>query len=145
MSLGPIGESDEGQPRLGLTLGLPIPLLNANRRAIAEAHANREQARLEAERTYQQLAHERARALARHEALASLHEALVSEVAPLVEAQRTEIDRLAAIGELNALLVGDALDHMLEWQLDVADALLRAALTETELRYLTPTASEDSQ
>ena len=69
MSLGPIFESEEGVERLGLGVGVSLPLWNRNRRAIVEACATRRVARSAYQARYQDLIARLARACADQSAM----------------------------------------------------------------------------
>ena len=52
LTIGPAAELDRGDALLGVSISLPIPILNANRQGIARAHASREVARAAFETAY---------------------------------------------------------------------------------------------
>lgn len=131
--------SDEGDSRLLGGVSIPLPLLNANRRAIAEARARRDAARAEVEAEVARL--ESARALARREVVAAREaiEFIEREVAPLVDRQLAEARKLLEAGEFNPLLVREAIDAATDARLDLIDA--RLALDEAVVEHLSLTES----
>lgn len=99
------GYGNEGDDRLLLGVSIPIPILNANRGGIAEARARRERARAGAEAAYERLAHELASARASLEAVRQQRLSFEQELVPMLDAQATEIERLAELGEIDTLVL----------------------------------------
>jgi len=139
LTIGPVYENEEGQSRIGLTAGIPVPLLNRNRRGIAEAAARRDTARVEAEAAYEALAsdvaeHQRRRDAAQHRLTRLRH-----DIAPLVDEQLGDIARLIELGEANILIIHDALERSINVKLAVLDAAVDAAHAEAAVHAaLTP-------
>lgn len=127
LTLGPGYESEEGQSRLGISgFGFPIPIWNRNRRGIAEANAARVATQSALGATYERVVGELAAAEAALDAARQQGGFVQQELVPLADQQVAEIRRLAAIGELNILLLSDALTRAL----DAKQALLNARLAE---------------
>ena len=149
LTLGPLFESDEGQSRIGLLGGIPIPFLNANRRAIAEARAEREVARAAVESTYQVLVSRWAAAMAQAESLARQREEIVQVLVPLVDQQVADALELMRLGEGDTTLVLLAsLTRDLQAKVDLIDTRAAEALARTEAAFLigpelTPNGSQD--
>lgn len=122
LTIGPAYEDDEGQSKIGLGLGLPIPLWNMNRGGIAEAHAERSAARSEVELAYQQATSDLAQAQSRLETANLSAEATRSKLLPLVETQVAEARQLMELGEVDVLLLNEALSAVAETRLAVIDA-----------------------
>ena len=98
---------EEGSDRVLLGFSLPIPLWNANRGPIAEARARRVRARADVEATVERLRHELAAA---RDAERTADEAVVrhaQSILPLVTAQDEDALALAALGELDVLMLAD--------------------------------------
>ncbi|HEX8916821.1 MAG TPA: TolC family protein, partial [Humisphaera sp.] len=89
---------DEGTTRVLGGLSLPIPVINGNRRAIAEARADRDAARATAEATYEELTTSLARAEASLAAARARREALEQELAPLADQQVKSARELGRLG-----------------------------------------------
>lgn len=151
LSVGPNYSFEEGFSRLGVGLGLPIPLWNRNRQAIAEAAAMRERARIEA-----QVAVERAlSSLAQVELdlrfASERRRALLEEVAPLVQRQVEDSRTLLELGEIDVLLLRDALTGSLETKLELIDASLAEQRAANELQqmlrpvWVTPSQAESEE
>jgi outer membrane protein, heavy metal efflux system len=128
--------TDQGDERVLFGAALPLPLFNANRRAIAEARANRDVARAAAEAEYERLLAEasaaRARLDAAHEQLAYVEK----ELAPLADHQVADARRLAQLGDFNTLVLIEALKTAHEAKLDVLDARLKLTLGSRRLQAL---------
>lgn len=136
LEIGPAYEFDEGVDKAGLALSLPLPLLNANRRAIAEARAARDAAKAAIEGEYEAITGEVAAARAAVAAASVRRLALESTVVPLVDQQLEDLRKQAALGEFDALLYLDALTRSYEAKLQVLDAHLDEATQSNALRSL---------
>lgn len=99
------GYGNEGDDRLLLGVSLPIPVLNANRGGIAEARAHRERARAIAETTFEQLTRELAASRAALDAAREQRAAFEADLVPLLSLQANEVEQLAALGEVNTVLL----------------------------------------
>jgi len=144
LNLGPGYALEEGLPRLGLGFGLPIPLWNHNRQAVAEADAEREAARARATAQIEQVFSELALAEAKLRSAARRRKMLLDEVAPLVDRQVEETRRLLDLGEVDVLLLRDALSSAVETKLELLAATLVEAQAASALqqmlqpRWITP-------
>jgi len=137
LTLGPLFESDEGQSRIGFLGAIPLPLLNANRRSIAEARAEREVARAAVESTYEILVSRWAAATARAESLASQREEMVQVLVPLVERQVEDAFELMRLGEgATTLVLLESLTRAFQAKLDLVDTRAAEALARAEVDYL---------
>ncbi len=136
LSLGPQFESDQGLDFLGLVGGLPIPVWNKNRKAIARAYAKRLLARAEVEVAYEQLAGSHAVAKQRSMGLTRELEVLSTELAPLLDRQVEDALDLMALGEGSALVLLTSLTQAHQTKLDVLDLRLAQALAQAETEYL---------
>lgn len=151
LRVGPSFSFEEGFTRLGLGFGLPIPLWNYNRQAVAEALAERDAARTRAEAQTEQVVSALARAEARLRFAAERRRMLLDEVAPLADRQVTEARKLLDLGEVNVLLLRDALATALETKLEILGATLAEAQAANALqqmlapRWITPSQAEDAE
>lgn len=137
LTLGPLFESDEGQSRIGFLGAIPLPFLNANRRAIAEARAEREVARAAVETTYEILVSRWAASTARAESLAIQREELVELLVPLVDRQVEDAFELMRLGEnASTLVLLESLTRAFQAKLDLIDTRAAEALARTEVAYL---------
>jgi outer membrane protein TolC len=128
--------SDEGDERVLFGAGLPLPLLNANRRAIAEARAGRDVARAAAEAEYEQLLAEASAARLRLGAAREALDYVEKELAPLADRQVNETRRLGRIGEFDALVLLEAIQAAHDAKLAILDARLNVALGTSRLGAL---------
>jgi outer membrane protein TolC len=136
LKLGPASEWDEGNWKAGLTLSVPIPVLNGNRREIAEMRAARDAALATLETEYETLIHETAAARLQVDAAREQRSHLATVVAPLVDQQITDLNKQAALGELDVLLTLDALTRSHETKHAALQAQLDEAHAATRLRSL---------
>lgn len=140
------GYGNEDDDRLLLGASIPIPILNANRAAIAEAGARRELARAAAETTLEQLI--RQAAIARRELAGAIdqRQAFEARIVPMLDEQSDDIQQLAALGEVDTLLLLETLSRGYEARSRLLDMRLSEAEASIELhRILGPaTALEPS-
>lgn len=136
LTLGPRSEWEQGQSRIGLGGSLPVPLWNRNTRRIKEARAAREAARAEAEATLQRLTHRLEQLRAEARAAQRRRQSLERQVAPLVDEQMEEVHRLIDLGEVNVLLLQDALTRALQVKRAVLEAGLEQATAEAALHAM---------
>lgn len=134
--IGPGYEFEEGVSRGGVVLSLPIPLLNRNSRAIAESRATRDAAKAAYESEYERLVATLAQAELGVAAARSRSQYLEATVAPMVDAQMKDLQRLASLGDLDVLVILDALTRTLETKTQVLDAKVEEAKAVNELRSL---------
>lgn len=138
ITLGPLYGNEEGMDRLGIGFSIPIPILNANRQGIAEADAARDAARAEWEQAVQEalsaLAQAEAALAAARQRLTSLQETVV----PLADQQIELARQLAELGELNTLLILDALQAEREAALDLIQARADVHAASARLRSVVP-------
>jgi outer membrane protein TolC len=130
------GYGNEGDQRLLLGVAIPIPILNANRAAIAEARARREVARASAEITLERLTRELAAARARLAAAGAQREQYESVIVPMLAEQWEEIVRIADLGEVRTLLLIETITESFDASarlLDLRLAELRAGLSIARL------------
>ncbi len=151
LKVGPGFSFDEGFSRLGVGFGFPIPLWNRNRQGIAEALADREAARVAAEVEVELVFSELARVEASLDQASRQREYLVQEVAPLVDEQLLDTQTLLGLGEVDVLLLRDALSRSLETKLEVLGATLAEARASNRLaqmlrpRWFTPSQADSRE
>jgi outer membrane protein, heavy metal efflux system len=136
LALGPRLESDEGRARAGLLGALPLPLWNANRRAIAEARAARELARVAIDAGREELVGLHAQARVRLAALEAQRAELEATLIPLALAQLADARALMRLGEGSALLLFESLAGAIRSRLELIAAREAEALARVELAHL---------
>jgi outer membrane protein TolC len=136
LQIGPAYEWDEGQNKIGLGAGLPLPLFNANRQGIAAAAAAREAARIEHEAALERAVSKHRQAEQRHGASAAARSMIERELLPLAEAQIEDERRLAELGELNVLLTLESLVRANETKAQLIEARLAEVLAAGQVREL---------
>ncbi len=130
------GPGSEGEDdRLLLGFSIPIPSLNANRAGIAKARAMREVARVATEIEFERLIRELAGAKSTLTTARTRRELFESEIVPMVSEQGDEIERIAALGEVDTFLLletvtrlFDTKSRLLELRLAELDASITIAL-----------------
>lgn len=132
---------DEGTNRILGGLSVPIPIFNANRRAIAEARANRDAARASAEATYEELVSSLARAEAALESARDRREVLEQELAPLADQQLQAARELGRLGVANTAVVFEALTRAHETRIEILEAAARESAARNQLNTLLRPAS----
>ncbi|MBI1321115.1 MAG: hypothetical protein GC168_19495 [Candidatus Hydrogenedens sp.] len=128
ITLSPAYADEEDETSLRVGLGIPLPVWNANRQGIAEALAGREIARAQAEAGYQQLISEEAQARAALRGSRDRRGMIENDIIPVVDAQLRESLALLQAGELDLIVLHEALAQALA----VKEELLEAALGEAE-------------
>ena len=109
LTIGPAYGNEDGESRLGLGFSLPLPVFNGNKQAIVEATARRDAARSAWEESIHGAMTELSRLEARLAAVEERRTELKAGVAALSESQLAAARRLADQGEVNALLLLEAL------------------------------------
>lgn len=136
LNIGPGYGREDGEDQLLLGLSLPIPILNGNRRGIAEAEAAREVARANAEAVFQRLLSEIADAEVVHESAGKQRLLLENEIGPLVDEQYTEARRVAQLGEVNALVLLESLTRQQDAKARLVEAFREEALARLRIDEL---------
>ena len=109
LTIGPGYGSEDGQDQFLLGLAAPLPVLNANRRAIAEATAARELARAGVEAAVERTEGELALARLALESSSRRRAALERELLPMVDAQLEDVRGVARLGEVNTPVLIESL------------------------------------
>lgn len=136
LQLTPGYGTQDGQRQFTLGFSMPIPILNGNRRAIAEAHAQREVARARAEGELERLLDAVAAAQI-HATGAALQRAILEQdLVPLVDAQYSDARQLAQLGEVASLILIESLVRQHDAKIRLVDARREEALAAIELIQL---------
>jgi len=136
LTIGPAFEADGGQSRFGLLGGIPIPLMNANKRAIAEARSAREVARAAVEAEHESLLGSASAAAAHVSDMASLRRNLEHSLVPLLDRQVADASRLHQLGEGDILVLLESLTRSHQTRLDAIDARGGEALSRHLLAHI---------
>lgn len=146
LQIGPQGEKDEGQSRIGFIGGIPLPILNANRGGIATARAEREVAQAAYETEYERKVGQLATLRARLQALRSQRVTIEKELIPMVDRQVADAGKLVQLGEGGSLVLLESLTREYEAKLKIIHVLLQGSQVETDIqRLLGPTNSTSSK
>ncbi|MCX5688517.1 MAG: TolC family protein [Planctomycetota bacterium] len=141
LQVGPGLGREDGDDQALLSLALPLPLLNANRQEIAKASAAREVAREQAGAALEQMISDLARAQTALHAAAAQRQLLESELMPLADAQYADARALAQLGEINTLILLEALKRQQEARASHIEATLEESLAAVRLEELVGPAS----
>lgn len=144
IQLGPAYGNEDGQARLGVGFSIPIPILNANKRAVVEATASREAARAAWEESVLQAISDLSAAQSRMGAAQLRRKTVHETIIPLAESQLAEARRLAEQGEVNALFLLEALSSQRETALSQIEADSRLARASVEVQALVPDESPNN-
>lgn len=106
---GPGHQEEDAQPRVALGLSLPLPLFTGNRPAIRRAEAERAAAAEALRGRSEELQHELAAAELHLAAAVEQRARIDGELVPLAQQQVADVARLAELGQLEPLLMLDAL------------------------------------
>jgi outer membrane protein TolC len=136
LHIGPGYGNEDGQNQVLLGLSVPIPILNANRRGIAEARAQREVARAAVEGTLEQTISALRAAEVRLAAATRRRHTLESEIVPLVDAQYADARQVARLGEVNTLVLLESLTRQQEAKIGLVEAARDEALAAVDLEEL---------
>lgn len=136
LQLGPGYGREDGDDQALLSFSLPLPLLNANRQGIAKAAAAREVAREHANAAIEQLVADLAMAQAALRAARAQRRLLESELIPLTDAQYADARALAQLGEINTLILLEALKRQHEARTAHIEALLEESLAMLRIEEL---------
>lgn len=130
-----LGEED-AEPRISLGLSIPLPLFTGNAPAIARARAERDLAAEALRGGYEHFVHELALAEQQVAAARSQRDAVARDLLPLAAQQVEDGRRLADHGQLDALLLLDALVRAHAARTLVLDLTLAAAEAEVATESL---------
>jgi outer membrane protein TolC len=136
LTLGPLAEFDRGSTLLGFSLSLPIPILNANKQGIAEAHAERELARAAFETAYERLAGSLAATRIRLNTLRQQREIFETDIVPLVDRQIVDAQKLLQLGEGGSLVLLESVTRVGQTQIALVDARLGESLAMVAIAEL---------
>lgn len=134
VGLGPGGEG--GDTRVLFGFSLPIPLLNRNAQAIAEARAARDSARVAAEVTLERIERDAHRSQVTLASLEKQRGQLERKLRPLLEEQTQNISQLAALGEIDAFLILESVRRHYDAAARLMDLEARDSLARIELLRL---------
>ena len=133
LKLGPGYGQLDGADEFMLGIGLPIPILNANRLAIAQAKAKRELARAGAEIALERLMASAQMAAVKLEAATAVREQYERTVVPMVDAQYGDARRVAELGEVDTYVLLESLTRQQRAKIELIEARRREALARIDI------------
>lgn len=137
LTIGPQAEKDEGQSRIGLIGGIPLPILNANKGGIAKARAEREVAQAAFETEFERKSGKLAASSARLKALRAQRSAIENDLLPAVDRQVQDAENLILLGESSSLVFLESLIRAHEAKLKIIDIHQQESQIKTEIHLLT--------
>lgn len=136
LQIGPGYGREDGQDQVLLGLSVPIPVVNGNRRGIAEARARRDVARVAAEATLEETIAALRRAQVRLAAATARRTTLETEIVPLVDAQYADARQVARLGEVNSLVLLESLTRQQAAKLGLVEAARDEAIAGVDVEEL---------
>ena len=137
LSVSPGFEHEDGNSKVGIGVGLSLPLWNRNQQGIAQAYGERDIKEYEALQTWRHL-QQQAVSLSDMQALLLKHcRAEQERVAQLSDAEKKQ-EKLYAIGETKLPAVADARQEAYLRRLNYLECLTKLLTTQVELQYLNP-------
>lgn len=136
------GEQD-GDTQAVLGIGVTLPILNGNRRAIAEAEAARLLARARAEGELERVLGEVVAGDERRDAAIRRREQVERTLVPMVDTQYAEAREVARLGEVNTLVLLEGLKQQLEAKRELIGALRDEALASIDVAEAAGPADKD--
>jgi CRISPR system Cascade subunit CasA len=145
LELAPGFGEDNGDRQAVLGVGVTLPVLDGNRRGIAEAEANRALARGEAEAVYERLLGDLLAAEERLSAAIARGELLETTLVPLVDTQYAEAREVARLGEVNTLILLESLKQQLDAKRQLIAARRDEALAAIDIAEITGPATDGDE
>jgi len=133
VTLSPTYTDEEDETSLVVGMGMPLPVWNANRAGIAEARGARDVARARVEAAILEVAAEAAQARQALQGASERRKRLLDEVAPAIDTQVSEALALLQLGEVEFVLIYEALSQALEAKLELLNVTLDEALAAARL------------
>lgn len=138
LTLSPTYADEQDETSLRLGLGLPIPVWNANRAGIAGSLAARTVARAQAEAGLQRQSSELAQAQAALHGSHAQRTRLLAGVVPVIDEQMSEALALLKVGEIDIVLIYEALNQALATKEELLSAALAEALAASRVAAAYP-------
>lgn len=137
LEVGPGFEHDGGDSKVGVGIGLSLPLWNRNKEGIAQASATRDIKEYDAVQTWRDLVQSSV-ALGDMQKLLLEHCMAEQERVERLSAAEKQQEKLYAIGETKLPAVADARQEAYLRRLNFIDCLTKLLSTQVELQYLNP-------
>lgn len=137
LTLSPSYTDQLDEEILSVGLGFPVPAWHRNRPAIADAAGARDVARAEAEAGYLGLVAEAHQAQMAAAAARARQEQLIEAIAPQLDAQVQEVFALLEVGEIDLLLVYEALAQTLDVKQQILETSVDLARNTARLEAAT--------
>ncbi len=136
MTVGGGFGSEDKDERLLLGVSIPIPILNANRAAIADATARRALARASAEVTLEHLEQQLAMSHLTYTAAREQRLSFERDLVPMLDEQTAEVESLADLGEVDTLILLETVTRRYEAKSRILDLTLAECAAAIEINRL---------
>jgi outer membrane protein, heavy metal efflux system len=136
LNLGGSYELEDGQSKVALLFGLPLPLWNRNRQGIARAEAARLASRAAFEEALEASGHALTLAELRLRHRSEYRQRLLETVVPLTDEQIQDARRLADLGDFEVLRQLEALSRQHATRVQVLDAAIEVARARDDVLAL---------
>lgn len=123
LQVGPGYGTQNADRQVLVGISVPLPILNGNRRGIAESFAAREVARASVELALESAVAAIALRQSQRSAARRQREILETELIPLVELQYAQAREVARLGEVNTLALMEGLKRRHEARMRLSDAM----------------------
>lgn len=137
LELGPAFQHEDGNSKVGLGVGVKLPLWNRNRKGIAAARAERVIKEYDAVQCWRDLATEVVALTDMQELLLRHCKSEKSRVAELSAAEKKQ-EELYTLGETPLPAVADARQEAYLRRMNYIDCISKLLETQVELRYINP-------
>lgn len=137
LELSPGFEHEDGNSKVGIGVGVKLPLWNRNRQGIAEAAAERNIKEYDAVQAWRELMQQTVSLADMQELLLKHCQAEQGRVSQLSEAEKRQ-EELYAIGETKLPSVADARQEAYLRRMNYLDCLSKLLTTQVEIQYLNP-------
>ena len=136
LQIGPGYGTQNTDRQVLVGISVPIPILNGNRRGIAESHAAREVARASVELALESAIAAVALRQAQWSAARRQREILEGQLVPLVELQYAQAREVARLGEVNTLALMEGLKRRNEARMRLIDAVRDEAIAAIDVEEI---------
>jgi cobalt-zinc-cadmium efflux system outer membrane protein len=136
LQIGPGYGTQNTDRQVLVGISVPIPILNGNRRGIAESHAAREVARASVELALESAIAAVALRQAQWGAAQRQREIIEGELMPLVELQYAQAREVARLGEVNTLALMEGLKRRNEARMRLIDSVRDEAIAAIDVEEI---------
>ena len=136
LQIGPGYGTQNTDRQVLVGISVPLPILNGNRRGIAESHAAREVARASVELALESAIAAVALRQSQWSAASRQREIIEGELVPLVELQYAQAREVARLGEVNTLALMEGLKRRHEARMRLVDSVRDEAIAAIDVEEI---------